>query len=175
MQSQHEARLLAIDIRSQQFGYAVFIAPDRLLDYGGGQLRPGGRQGALLAAKRMKYLFRVFAPSAIAVKRPRRSVTRKYPGICAIVRAIQKEAAAHLVPHRFIHREEIREAFGKFAARNKHQIAVTLCEMFPELKRMLPAERELGDPEHPRMVVFDAVSVGFTYWHQSGAAMPSPE
>lgn len=175
MQELYEARIIAIDVRSQQFGYAVFDGPDQLLDYGGGQLRPGGQRGASLASKRMKQLINLFVPSAIALKRPDRSVTRKHPGIFVIVRALQTEASANLIPHRLILRHEIRDSFAGFAARNKYQVAVTVSQMFPELKRKLPGERKLGDPEHPRMVIFDAISVGVAYWHQNGTSVPPPE
>jgi len=171
----HEPRLIAVDLRSQQLGYAVFDGPDRLLDYGGGQLRPGGRAGSDLAVRRIRQLIKVFAPSAIAVKRPERHVAASRPGMRIMVNAIRREAFRHLIPFRLLARDEIREAFSPFSAANKYEIAAVLAEMFPELLSRLPAERELGDPEHPRMVVFDAISIGFTYWHGNGADVPPPD
>jgi hypothetical protein len=161
----HEPRLISIEVRAQQFGYAVFEGSEGLLDYGGGQLRPGGRPGAVIAAKRIGNLIQIFAPSALALKHPERTVTRRHPGIRSIVSAIRREASLRLVPHRIIRKAEIRMAFG---ATNKYAVAAALAEFFPELHRRLPSPRSLGDPEHPRMVVFDAISVGFTYWHQIG-------
>jgi hypothetical protein len=171
----HEPRILAVDLRSQQFGYAVFEGPRRLLDYGGGQLRPGGKAGSVLAARRMRQLIKLFTPSSIAVKRPDRRVVASHPGIRIIVHAIRREASRHLIPFRLIARDEIRSAFSALSAGNKYEIAAALAQMFPELLSRLPAKRETGDPEHPRMVVFDAISVGFTYWHENGTGVPPPD
>lgn len=174
-QKHHDPRIIAIDLRSQQFGYAVFEGPKRILDYGGSQLRPGGKEGSILAARRIGQLIKLFTPSAIAVKRPDQHVATGYPGIRLITNAIRSEASAHLTPYHLIGRTEIQEAFRIFRAANKHEIAVILAQMYPELLWKLPAKRKLGDPEHPRMVVFDAISVGFTYWQQNGTQIPPPE
>jgi hypothetical protein len=167
-----EPRFIAIDVRAQQFGYAVFEGFDRLLDYGGGQLRPGGQLGAALAVKRIRNLIQLFAPSTIVLRRPEPRVAKKHPGIHAVVSAIRREASMRLVPHRLIAREEIRAAFHGSKALSKYQIAMVLVEMFPELNRKLPPPRSLGDPEHPRMVVFDAISVGVTYRQLIEVSLP---
>ena len=170
----HDPRLIAIDLRSQQFGYAVFEGPKRILDYGGGQLRPGGKEGSVLAVRRIGQLIKLFTPSAIAVKHPDRHVTVRRPGIRTMANAIQREVSAHQIPFRLIGRDEVRETFQIFRAENKYDIAVILTQIFPELLWKLPAKRKLGDPEHPRMVVFDAISVGFTYWQPNGTQIPPP-
>ena len=171
----HDPRIIAIDLRSQQFGYAVFDGPKKILDYGGGQLRPGGKRGSILVSRRIGQLIKVFNPSAIVVKRPDRHVATGYPGIRLMTSAIKRETFAHLTPHHFIDRAEIQEAFRIFGAANKHEIAAVLAQIFPELLWKLPAKRKLGNPEHPRMVVFDAISVGFTYWQQNGTQILPPE
>jgi len=163
----YDQRIIAVDLRAQQFGYAIFEGPDRLLDYGGGQLRPGGRAGSVLAARRTRQLIKLFTPSAIVVKRPDRRVTTSRPGIRLIANAIRREASRQLIQYCLVARNEIREAFSTFEAENKYEISAVLAQMFPELLSRLPANRETGDSEHPRMVVFDAISVGFTYWHES--------
>ena len=95
-----EPRLIAVDLRSQQLGYAVFDGPERLLDYGGGQLRPGGKAGSVLAARRIQQLIKLFMPSVIVVKRPDRRVAASRPGIRIMVNAIRREASRHLIPFR---------------------------------------------------------------------------
>jgi hypothetical protein len=171
----HEQRILAIDLRSQQFGYSVFDGPESLLDYGGGQLRPGGKAGSVLAARRIRQLIKLFTPSVIVVKRPERRVTASRPGIRLIANAIRHEASRHLIQYCLVARNEIREAFRTFRAENKYQIAAVLVQMFPELLSRLPANRETGDSEHPRMVVFDAISVGITHWHKNETDESPPD
>jgi len=176
MQPKHrDPRLIAIDLRSQQFGYTVFEGPKQLLDYGGGQLRPGGKVGSVQAVRRIRRLIKQFTPSIIAVKRPDRHVATRYKGIRLITSAIRREASARLILFRLIGRDEIQEAFQSFRAENKYEISMILTQIFPELLWKLPAKRKLGNPEHPRMVVFDAISVGLTYWQQNGTQIPPPE
>ena len=171
----NDPRLIAIDLRSQQFGYAVFEGPKHLMDYGGGQLRPGGQAGSVLAVRRIGQLIKQFNPSALATKLPDQHVISRRPGIRTIANAIRRETSMHLIPFSLIGRGDIQEAFGIFKTGNKHEIGLVLAEIFPELLWKLPAKRKLGDPEHPRMVVFDAISVGFTYWQQNGTQIPPPE
>ena len=170
-----DPRLIAVELRSQQFGYAVFDGPKQLLDYGGGQLRPGGQAGSVIAARRIRKLIRLFTPSAIVVKRPDPHVENGYPGIRLMTDAILHEASSHLIPHRLIGRAEVQRAFRIFRARNKYEIGMVLAWIFPELLSRLPGKRKLGDPEHPRMVVFDAIALGFAYWQQSGTQIPLPD
>lgn len=167
------SRLIAIELRGQQFGYAVFEGQKQLLDYGGSHFRPGGRQGVTVARKRLNKLIRFFTPLAIAVKHPERHVLKRHPAIRTIARAIRREAAAHLIAHCAISRNEIRVAFRSFQPSNKYQVAMIVADIFPELNSKLPAKRKLGDPEHPRMVLFDAVSVGLAYWHRNGGPIAS--
>ena len=171
----HDPRIVAIELRSQQFGYAIFEGPKQLLDYGGGQLRPGGKAGAVQAARRIGQLIKLFTPSTVVVKRPDQHVATGYPGIRLMANAIRRQASAHVIPFQFIGRDEIEEAFRIFNVGNKHEIATVLTQIFPELLWKLPAKRKLGDPEHPRMVLFDAISVGLTHWQQNGSPIVRPE
>src|SRR5271163_3040366 len=105
-----DPRLLAIDLRPQQFGYAIFEGPKRLLDWGEAHFRPGGRKGALSAQRSVARLARHFSPSVIVVKRVQRKTVRNSAGTGPILRAIRKEAAARAIPVCFIGRGEVRHA-----------------------------------------------------------------
>ena len=168
-------RVLAIDLRPQQFGYAVYEGPERLLDWGAAYYRPGGVEGATIAGRRVAELVRVFLPSAIVVRRVRREATRNSFGAQPILKTIRRKASARSIPVCLIARREVRGAFRVFRAKTKYEIACRLTMMFPELLWKLPPERKFYESEHPSMTIFDAVALGFTYWQSNGAEGPPLE
>jgi hypothetical protein len=168
-------RILAIDLRPQQFGYAVFEGTERLLDWGATYFRPGGTIGAVAAGKRVAVLVRVFLPSVIVVKKVRRNMTSNSPGVQPILKAIRHEASARSIPVCFIARADVREAFREFRSKSKYEIACILTGMFPELLWRLPPKRKNYQSEHTSMTIFDAVALGFTYWKSNGTEIPPPE
>ena len=133
LKERHDRRVLAIDLRPQQFGYAVFESDDRLLDWGVAYYRPGGDVGAAGAARRVAELLRVFLPVAIVVRRVRREITRNSFGVQPILKAIRRTASARGIPVCLIARKEVREAFRVFRAKTKYEIACRLTVMFAEL------------------------------------------
>jgi len=171
----HHQRILAIDLRPKQFGYAVFEGPKRLLDMGGASYRPGGVVGAAAARRSIVRLASVFLPSVIVVKRIRQKISRNSPGVEPILRAIRSEAVSRSIPVCLITRKEIREVFSAFRSKNKYEIATMLVRIFPELLWKLPPERKFYESEHPGMSAFDAVALGYTFWHRANADIPAPE
>ena len=174
-EANHPPRLLAIDLRPQQFGYAVFEGDARLLDWGATYYRPGGSAGATMAARRVTELLRVFVPSAIVVREVRRDITRNSFGVRPILKVIRRKASVASIPVSLIARNEVREAFRIFRAKNKYEIACRLAVIYPELLWKLPPERKFYESEHPRMTIFDAVATGFTFWRRNGLEGPPPE
>jgi hypothetical protein len=171
----HYQRILAIDPRPQQFGYAIFEGPKRLLDRGACFFRRGGNDGAIAARMRVSKLSKVFLPSAIVVKRIGHNLSRNNPSIEVVLTAIRQEASARSIPVYLIARREVREAFRGFRCTNKYQIASILVSIFPELLWKLPPERKFYESEHPNMSVFDAIALGYTFWHCGDADVSPPE
>jgi hypothetical protein len=174
-EANHPLRMLAIDLRPQQFGYAIFEDDERLLDWGATYYRPGGSVGAAMAGRRVEELLRVFIPTVIVVRQVRREVTRNSFGVRPILNAIRRKASAASIPVILISRNEVREAFRVFSAKNKYEIACRLAVIYTELLWKLPPERKFYESEHPRMTIFDAVAAGFTYWRRNGSEISPPE
>jgi hypothetical protein len=170
--SPQKALILAIDLRPQRFGYAVFEGPKRLLDWGGANYRPGGKTGARSAQRSTAKLLAIFTPSAIALRIARRKRTPDSPGVQPILRGIRRAASIHNVPIHTFSRRDIRKVFSAQRARTKHEIAASSTVKFPELLSRLPPEREIYESEPSVFTVFDAVALGVTYWETCGA---SPE
>jgi hypothetical protein len=174
MQSKHNPLILSIDLRPQRFGYAIFEGPRRLIDWGACFYPPGGKQGAVVAGRKVAGLIKVFVPSVIVVKKVLHK-SRNSEGVQPILRAIRREASIQSIPVCFVSRTDVRQAFRIFGGETKYEIACVLTGIFHELLWRLPPARTFYKGEHPAMSIFDAVSLGFTYWQLSGTEIPPPE
>jgi hypothetical protein len=171
----HYPRILAIDLRLRRFGYAVFEGPKRLLDWGVYFFPPVVEGGTVVVTNRVGDLMRLFTPSAVVVKKADRGSAGRGAGISPILKAIQSKSSARSTPVCLIRRKDVRQAFRIFRGNSKYENAVVLTRIFPDLLWKLPPKRKFYQGEHPRMIVFDAVAVGFTYWQLNGTQVPPPE
>src|SRR2546427_5653754 len=65
----NEKRILAIDLRSRSFGFAVFEGPTRLLDWGVKSFRQGINAVKIPAGLKFAGLMDEFSPSTIVVRK----------------------------------------------------------------------------------------------------------
>jgi hypothetical protein len=133
---------------------------------------PRGDAGPELAAKRFTELLRLFHPAAVVIQKERRTGVRNTSEMASILSAMRREANARSVPICFVTPEQIKAAFQIFRARTKDEIAYVLASIFPELLWKIPPKRKMWKREHPRMMMFDAIAAGFTYWQRNGARAP---
>ena len=167
------SRILAIDLRLERFGYAVFEGPNRLIDWG---VCLYGSSGAPTAArKRLAPLLKQFRPTTIVVGIALRENALGRYGVRRILAAIRREALAHATPIQVVAKSEVRKAFHFLHAKTKHQVATVVAQLFPELRWKLPPKRKLWQKEHYRIVIFEAVAVGHVYWHQLDVHSPMVE
>lgn len=171
----HDRRVLAIDLRPRRFGYAVFEGADFLLDWGVSGYEPGGDVGDSVAGKRLTALLRFSSPAAVVVKQERWDSAKTNPPMQSMVEAIIRETSARSIPIYLIEQNELANTFRSLECETKYEIAAVLTRIFPELVWKLPPKRQIWESEHPRMTMFDAVALGFTYWQRSGTQPAPPE
>ena len=158
----HYLRILAIDLRTRRFGYAVFEGSKQLLDYG--LCLYGSSGGPTAARKRMAELLKLFSPSMISIRAVRRKKAFGAVGVRPILAAIKREAAACEIPMQFLETTQVKKIFQRFRAHTKHEIASVVAQLFPELVWKLPPKRKVWQKEHYRMAMFEAIGVGYAYW-----------
>jgi len=169
MRPPHNERLLAIDLRPQRFGYAMFEGPKQLIDWGGKTF-----DSSRVAGERTASLLSLFHPAVVTVRRDRHYGLRRPGTMAAVLRSIKREAAKRSIPVHLITAPDIEDAFRSLHIQNKDDMAFMLATKFPELLWKLPPKRKKWEHEHHRMVVFDAVAVGFAYhWHNGTRAPPA--
>jgi hypothetical protein len=150
-----EFRLLALEIRPQKAGFAVFEG-STLLDWGvtryGKDIPPSRRIGALVD---------LHGPSVIVTRwRPR--LKHSQAG-ARVLESIRRGAQRRLIHIRSLDAGEIRAFFKQRGCESKHSTAVLLAEWFPELALRVPEKRKLWQSEPHNAILFDAVAIAVTF------------
>jgi hypothetical protein len=152
-------RVLALDVRPQRAGYAVFEGPNVLLDVGLTvfKTRPD-------AKRRLTFLVDIYRPDVIVTRKLRHRSRRDHLETRFILHKAHRLAERTSATIAQIRETELRKYFGKFGAYTKHQIASFVAHKFPDLAYRLPPPRRVWQSERARMSIFDAVSCGVAYF-----------
>ena len=114
----NQQRVLALDIRSRSFGFAVFEGSDRLLDRGVRSFRSGVNAVEVPPSKKLLALLDEFNPWAIVIRKPELGRNAKTVPLLA---TIQRVAKCRRIPVRLVSREAIQRTFAE-AEHNKYEI-----------------------------------------------------
>jgi hypothetical protein len=163
----NEKRILAIDLRSRSFGFAVFEGPTRLLDWGVKSFRQGVNEPTIPASEKLAALMDDSFPSSI-VLRKRDSDTKKRT---EMRNALVREGTKRRIAIRLLSRSGVKNAFPDYN-RNKYTIAAALAKQLPELASKLPSVRKIWKSEDYRMSIFDAAALGVAYFSRDKAVKP---
>jgi hypothetical protein len=163
-----ETRILTVDLRPQRFGFAVFKGPKQLLDWGGSTYSARDRGRSAPIDKRLSPLLTIYAPSVLIVRKVTKAERERYGDLRPMVNVIKEQAADHSAEVEFVGREEIRRTFGRFGKTTKYDIAAQVAAFFPELTWKLPPPRKPWQTENRNMAIFDAASLGITYFSRFG-------
>jgi len=168
MREIQSTRLLALYLRPQRFGFAVFKGPKQLLDWGGSTYASENNVEPVLVCKRISSLLTIYAPSVIVVRKLTKRERQRYGDIQPIVGVVRKLAEKHSSELVLVGREEVRSAFQRFGKTTKYNVAAQIAIFFPELTWKLPPPRKLWQKEHHNMAIFDAASLGIAYFSRFG-------
>ena len=156
--NKHE-RIIAIDLRSSRFGFAVFEEPKRLLDWGIKNFRHGVDAVRVPATVKLGHLMDVFLPNAVVLME-REAETK---GRAGMREGLLREAKKRRIAVHFLSPREVKSAFVG-SNRNKYAVAAAVIEQFPELASRRPGERKIWKPEHYVIKIFGAAALGITYF-----------
>src|SRR5262245_15397362 len=134
MNSKADQRVLALDLRSGRFGFAVLEGPSELLEWGARRWYPMNVDDpAVFIRRRLAPFIKRYVPSVIAVKKASRQGNGTNAKHSHLMNTIMEEAHRHSVELAFVERSEIRAAFALPGRATKHNIAVHIAKHFPEL------------------------------------------
>ncbi len=155
-------RVIAFDVRSRSFAFAIFEGPNELIDFGVRSFRRGANAVQVPPRERLAALFDEFYP-AVVVRRD--SLPRGSKWKLRIDDALLQESQEHRIPVRYIPRRAVKKVFLGHDG-NKHEIATVLAQRFPVLAAKLPSKRKCWQSEDYRMSVFDAAALGVAYFRR---------
>ncbi|MBZ5603885.1 MAG: hypothetical protein LAO79_16425 [Acidobacteriia bacterium] len=154
------ATYLAIEVRSDRFGFALFQGT-ALADWGVRLF--SGRTATRTARKIFQNLLQAHAPSTVVmrdVRRARHASSQKARRILAIIRA---ELEVLGIPLIVLEPKRVAAYFAGTAKRTKWNIAQLIASLFEELRLRVPENRKPWVREAYFMAMFDAVATGLAW------------
>lgn len=150
--------MVAFSPSRRGLGYCVFDTPRTPVDWGCGDYREDKMAQTL---KKVGSLLKLYQPKIIVLENPDDTANRA-DHIKDLITAITEVALKEDVAVRHYSSEEVRQVFP---VANKGKRARDIVKVLPELRADLPPKRQAWNPQHPRMQVFDAVSLILTYFY----------
>jgi len=164
-------RVLAVDPSTRGFGYAVFEAPEMLVDWGTKDIRQDKER---ITLRKIGELLRRYEPSVLVVEDCAYVTARRTTRIARLTEQMLAVARTQGVSGCAVPRSSVYRHFAKANARTKYEIAVALTHRFPALMLRLPPKRKPWQSEDPRTSIFDAAAFGLTYLERRRASAPHP-
>lgn len=149
-------RIISIFINSLGFGFAVIDQKGELFDYGVITIRQKKTNKCL---NRICQIIAYFEPQILLLENPEVTKSRR---IKTLITNVSKFAENQYKVFKYS-KEQIRNTFELFGAKNKFEISRKISEIYPELNTKLPEKRRLWDGEAYYQGIFDAMSLVFTY------------
>ena len=164
VESRKRNRLMAVEIRSGKFGYAVFEKPTELVDWGVRWFGARSRSLAATVSNRIRIPLNIHKPFAVVVRDREYYTATENKRFRTILRLIRAEAKQHSTKLRIITTRQVRRHFALRGGETKHDIAASLARQFNHLSWRAPRRRRLYQSEARAMVIFDAVAIGVTFF-----------
>jgi predicted metal-dependent hydrolase len=153
-------RVLAFDVRSRSFAFALLEGQQELLDFGVRSFRKGSNAVQVPPREKLAALIDEFNPSLVIHND---SASRKSKWKLKISEALLQESQKRRISVRHITRSVVKKTFEGHSE-NKHEIATVLARRYPALESKLPPKRKCWQSEDYRMSIFDAAALSVTYF-----------
>lgn len=151
-------RVLALDVRPQKIGFAVFDGATKLTDWGVSWMI-AKRSRRSIAERAIRRLLDRYCPSLI-VMRPSEKPAKATGVVPATLTIIRAEARRRSVKYRSVRALHVKRFYARLGCTTKHEIALLMAEWFEELAWIVPPKRKAWHREHHRTCVFDAAAAG---------------
>jgi hypothetical protein len=156
--------ILALSFSTAGFGYAVFQGINEIVDW---QVKKPEPEPSKMFMDQLRELVALFKPTVI-VLRSCLDVTQ-WPCSAMTKQRIRKVTAYArkngCAVYRYT-REEVRKCFAYYGAKTKEEIARAIGKLYVEFERLVPSLRKAWQKQHYRMLYFDAIALGRTYYER---------
>ena len=154
--------VMGIAPQTRGFGYVVFHGPSAPLRWGTPEIRVNKNKNSLL---KIVELVTQHRPDVIVIEDYAGEGSRRAKRIENLIDEISALARRKKIRVRRYSRALIRECFSEFDAFTKYEIAISLAKTLPQFAPQLPPKRKLWLPEDPRMSIFDAAALVFSFFY----------
>src|ERR1700752_2893866 len=151
-----DLRVLAIDLSTRGFGFAVLEGPNRLIDWGVKETKVDKKRRSL---KLTDDLIEQYQPRMIVVEDYAGKGSRRCQRIQGLINDISKLVLKRKIRVRSFSWAKVKQAFSESSALTKHEIAIAIASRFPELAPRLPRFRKPWMSEDFRMSIFDSAAL----------------
>lgn len=160
--------VFAVHLTSSGFGWAVFDAPDTLVDWGIASAKQGRKRRLL---HRFERLIKRHAPAVLVIEEVRADAE------CAqrierLRRDFARGASGSGAATVEYDREAVHDTLGLAAGTSRYAVAVAVAERLDDLSHRMPRKSTAGRSPDARLSLFAAAALALTWYARCGAALP---
>lgn len=156
--------VLAIYPNALGFGFAFMENAVTVKDYQIVTARP--KSNATLMKRVIDYI-KYYEPDVVVLEDYNGKQSRKSKRIKTLIDTIKKYADSKDIKTTLYSRAHIKMVFSGFKAKTKYEITRTISESIPELNKLMKPKRKIWEAESYSQGIFDAVSLGISYYYLS--------
>lgn len=166
MKRQRATLILAFYPHARGFAYVLFEGRDFPVDWAMSDVRTNQKLSSILP--RLERLLDQSAPDVLVLRAMEEGIGRLRSA--KLHQAMSELAKRRGIPVVQISRNQIRQAFAHLTTPNRQSIAKEIARIVPWLARFAPPRRKIWNGEDRRMGLFDAASLGVTFFEEQRRA-----
>ena len=152
---------LALEIRSQYFGFAVLEGVAQLLDWGVKRYPAAFDLGPTVFGEKIASLLNRYRPDVVIARKRGRGLRPEREA--RLWQTIHSEASRRAIDARAVSAAAVQSFFAAYGCNSKEQVSAMLADWFEELAWRLPARRKVWQHERRSGPVFDAIATAMTF------------
>jgi hypothetical protein len=152
-----DERMIAIYPNTLGFGYVILNEKGEILDYGMVSIRPVRNDKCM---DRIHEMVLYYQPKILILEDYENS--NKSERVRKLLKDICEYGEGNIKVFKYS-REQIKDTFDVFGARNKYEVSKKISEAYPQLKSKLPEKRKAWEPENYYQGIFDAMALVLTH------------
>ena len=149
-------KIMSVYINTIGFGYVV-LSDGEILDYGIVSIRPVQNDRCLT---KIKEIACYYLPSILILEDYKKS--NKSERVKQLIEKICECGEGMVKIYRYS-KDQVKNTFDVFGARNKFEISKRIVDVYPQLKTKLPEKRKPWEAENYYQGIFDAMSLVLTH------------
>lgn len=153
--------MIAIYPNTMGFGFVILTEKGEILDFGITTVRPIKND---ICIEKIKEIVCYYKPRILILEDYENSI--KSERIKELIRSIC-ECKEHQFKINKYTREQVKDTFEIFGAKNKYEISQKIAEAYPQFKTKLPNKRKPWEPENYYQGIFDAMALVLTHLYQT--------